>query len=1543
MKQYLILLKSSDFIKDGSTWVTQPINLYSNNSYTNYSYKRANYGLDLIGDTTFVGMEVASPSTTGVEATPYFTNSIYVTDYGEVVYDTATPSIKRFVDLSSRVDILAYKHSFVNYNSESAPNFSIDFFQSDTGDTTSGYDVADDPQWMKAPASSEIGTLFIRRAKQYLRIKLDIDPNGSDISDLGLIFYLEIGIHEPSVPALSLSVKSILERFPSWTAVFEDSVDSATPKLDLPKSTAGELFNALLQNYLDKISREIQLEDINSYILSANENMLAWVYVCNDVLPNTVSIYGDGIELAKAASFVDFFESRPTDHISYYDEATRRLYTIRNYNALTLDGSIAAQEPMLIQNDFDEFGARVSLPRLYLESNANYKKRILDVSKNRPVNNLDSFKKTLRRELDIWRVYGATPDSDYLGATPEVLEISDLQSTSPYFESNGIPNDKFIDLVTEINEKYPTNMGYVRWDEGSWDYGGVLGEGLSRIPAVYDHLASPLGDYYKPGVGDLSDAKLSIDNDKNIFNYTDQTAATVSFDGHLVIDGSMETTPTSYYPTINVPYSWYVSYERTVSDTTANTASAELVYEINVDPYGTAATPATFYLNINEDTNSKSIVTNEHVSSHSASPEFNYIRIFENTGFTNPAYIFKDKISDEKYSDYTTPSIRQVALSKADKIRVQTGKTWSQSSQSYSSNITSNDYKVRLTGSSPSWTNADVNTTIDDADTFSSSTPSQYNIEIGSNKYNTTTSLINSDSFNSEIVLNDINNLSSSSKTTKRLNIADMINPIIHPADATVKNLFIDVPVYVGYVSYDGEFREVSGGIVTADDMDYSSPGVEVLVPSSPNITYKTYNASDVEIDSGYLDSATIDYEAAIVSYLEIETVDSDMYPFDLRNFVDFSEDSSSNVFSGFIDRFNNTYRDDEVAANQYFNEDKFLEEYIVSRQDFTLDAMPSPNYHNVERITFVSSNDKVRLYTDDISSAIQGMNSAFVDGESATVNVYAEKKVDDSNPYTVSIEPGWVYYGEDEHFIYVNETVQTATGRLFELELDDTPKMGAPLIVKVDGQEYRNVFFADEATPSKHSFSNKEIVKGNFSDSLFVSYENVSNLSVKDLSTGHTLFENLSSSTNEITPFSQATPAVIGRNYEVSYLVNDAYFVDKDVYDPSLDTYASTLYLSSTPSTNSSYEITYESDDQLGYKHVDLEIDSLDNPLDEGFIYLSDSEYDFSKINYVLSPGHIKDNRNDLMNISIISYDTNSNVKGGQTFRVYGDNIAATPEYITTNENGFGKGIVRYSGSIPAATPNDTFNIEGIGSSTPNGGSNSSSQGYNRTVPFKVTRSTEFGLRIKAVALSKSIGADGVEDVVIVGQVYWNGKPLSSQIDLTVKAGNNMYDTLASSSLGTVQTDNDGSFKISSLITVSDRQYPGIRFAAVEFQNISAVEQILTDMGEVLDSSDITIGGELVYWNEVYDNITYAAESIAIPRGFTPNYVEEAQLYTTPSFRYLHSTMASATPTGASANWEPPQWVPIPRYSQYQMGLLGNTPEVSPVYTDLHPDHEED
>lgn len=62
MKTYFLALNNTDFTINSNVWTSASFDLYSNRFYTNYSNYRSPYGLNEIGDYTFVGTEVSSPN-----------------------------------------------------------------------------------------------------------------------------------------------------------------------------------------------------------------------------------------------------------------------------------------------------------------------------------------------------------------------------------------------------------------------------------------------------------------------------------------------------------------------------------------------------------------------------------------------------------------------------------------------------------------------------------------------------------------------------------------------------------------------------------------------------------------------------------------------------------------------------------------------------------------------------------------------------------------------------------------------------------------------------------------------------------------------------------------------------------------------------------------------------------------------------------------------------------------------------------------------------------------------------------------------------------------------------------------------------------------------------------------------------------------------------------------------------------------------------------------------------------------------------------------
>lgn len=1527
MKQYLLLLRSSDFNKSDNIWTSNPINVYHNNSYSNYSYTRSYGGLNLINDTTFVGTELTSPSYGLEDATPIHPNSIYKTNYGEVIYEDATPSIVRFIDTASRADILSYRHIFTNIPGTSNPTFNLEIWESDDGD--------ENGPWLKSSIATDSNTLFIKNVKPYVKIQLEIYAPEIDISTLGLVLYLEIGIHEPVSPVISSSGKNILRRFPSWTSIFEDSVSSATPTLDQPSSTGGKLLTSLVQESLDIFQSKVDAYNINSYINSADENMLAWLYVSYDVPANIVTIEGDSIQLARVGTIIDLLECRENDYVFYYNPIERRVITLRSFEYLSINGSQYKQEAENLFNDFDEFGARVGLPRLYLESNLNYKKRILDVNSNLPGIDAESLKRTLRRELDIWRAYGATPDSNYAGATPEILEISDIESSIPYFDSAGRPQQAFRDFVEKINARYPANVGYVKWNEGVWDYAGVLGEGVGRIPAIYDTTPS-YGSYYQAGVGDFDDAKIEIFN---------SSGATVSFSGSMEIQGvKYDTSIRNVYAPVNLAYSWYTDYVKQVSDYNAGGIDSDLgvavTYELDLNIHDNYTTPSTFYLNMNYLDRDDFYVGNYFGENSSASPEFNYIKIFNQDGLSLTELAFRDKLYNTVYSNTeATPTTSSISIEDVETLRVIFNTAWDQDSQNYEI-ITVAPYRASFSALPSNYV---VNPS--DEDVMQMASPNinylNSNLVIGSTVYQTTPNLFASDVLTGSMVINKPNSIGVDGVEDSILNISDLLDYIVYPTGSTPNNLYINVAEVGPLRLYDSEVFLTAQGGSAQESITLAGEQADVyIIPSSPNITYGMYDSGSSLIGSeSYFDSATMNFDS-LPSYIKVSTYNDNVnYPFMSKDFTYFSESTTPDFVSGYIDQNNNTYVDETEPENYYINSDEYLDKFIVNRDSFNLD--PSYKYL-ISSIKFQSTPDSVVIYADD-SITKDLLTSNLEESTPTDVHVYARKENESETFYKTGLKTGWLYYDNRDHYVYSNPITDESTGKYFSIELSNIPKTGSPAVVFVDAVEYRNIVFEDTATPGNATFYNTEIVLGNESDSLYLSYENIKEVSVKDTYNGKTLFGNLSSSSSIITPFDSSTPSVPGREYEVTYYVNNAFYIEKDIYDELTDAQKAIAHFSTTPDFDETYSITYESTYSSDYMEIDLDVDQSSNPLSEGYIYVARDKYDFSHINTYLSPRYITTSVKDLMYLSIISYDENNNLKPGQTFYISGNDINANPEYLTTNDNGYGYSIIRYNGSSEVLNQSDaisTIDIVGIGSSTPNGGPHSQSQGYSHQEEFWIKNSNYFNLTIKAAPVQFKVDADGTTDIQIVGKVFWNNLPFEHEIDLNWTKEDTLYNLFNATEVDTVQTDSSGNFVISGLITAGDRYNPNNWFVKIDIANKQQVIDALVLDGITTTSSDILAAGDIVYWHEAYDYLHYANESVPISSSFSVVKQENSDLIATPNFVYDHSTSETVLYYSATPNWEPPRWVPLRKFDQYQMNLLGPTPNYVLDINRNHPDY---
>jgi hypothetical protein len=637
---------------------------------------------------------------------------------------------------------------------------------------------------------------------------------------------------------------------------------------------------------------------------------------------------------------------------------------------------------------------------------------------------------------------------------------------------------------------------------------------------------------------------------------------------------------------------------------------------------------------------------------------------------------------------------------------------------------------------------------------------------------------------------------------------------------------------------------------------------------------------------------------------------------------------------------------------------------------------------------TAVSSNTYspdtlIDVLYEEYNSSIQNYTYSPIPVEAKVAGVFGNRSLNIFDSKNPDLSVGWLYLPEEDYYVYAKPILDVYNGRFFELDITEVPSQGAPILVTVYNESstvhYREAFFNDSSTPGNVTFYNSEILIGSDDLALYLSYENVSDIYIEDIFSGRVLVQSplnpelwiwtlvdedgnyildledtgtyyisslsymqsgedlyylISNRLQILNSITHESIIIPGREYTVSYKLAEAFYSERN---------NKKIYLSSTPSVDSTYNVVYESSKYLESTPSGLSLSPIDNPVDEGYIFISDYEYDFETASVWISPQKISNSPDDIIYLSIISYDVNGNPKPYQTFRVYGDNLLAENEYVTTNNNGFGKTTLRYNGITEATVV--TLTVDGVSYPAENANPNSSSGAFSQEFSIDLFKNNEFKYELKAAADKINIKANATDDVFIKGYIRQNNIAPSTPPIIYWRKARTAFEALVDSEYsmesstpgrnglaGTVQADEYGSFTIGPFYAQS-RIDPGLWFVVVD-----------TEMASTPSSTPVTIYGDVVYWFENYDNIHYSNEPVPLPRFYTAMPLSGTDIVLEPQFSYRHYDQEyDATPSATpQIGWTPPRWFPISRYEQYQMGLLGSTPNFVSTYNNMNNDYED-
>jgi hypothetical protein len=1375
----------------------------------------------------------------------------------------------------------------------------------------------------------------------------------TDLSILDFVLLIEIAIADPISPVLSNSSKNILKKFPSWTKLYSDAEDQTNQNQFVPESTGGKFINSVLLDNLDSFDTQVDIHNINRFIGTADLDQIASMYSSLNV-PNTFSkVYGDDVELTKIDEISNLYEAKNSDYVYYHNPINRQIITIQKFNSIKAYSAnsgltMLSQAPMQRFNWFDEYGARVGLNRLYLESNSSFKFRILDVFKNPISSNISGFKRTLRRELDLWTAFGSTPDHVTQYATPTILEMSDIESSSEFFYADGNPKQKFIDLVRNLNEKYPTHWGYFKFSEALWDATGENQEGVDRISSrYYDDSNDLTGIHYQTGVGDLSDAEVIV---------LDNSATPTTFQTRLIATGKRKVGTNLDYAPVKVEYEYYSKYNQVVYDN--NLATVNLTLEGTLTSYGSNTSDTDIYTTIIR------YVKNQFSPTSSASPEFHEIKIFDTEGFTDTDLELKRKSSLQplvlSFNGAYTSS--KIPYTKIKNLKLKNG-LWNGTSYatpnsdsfsamfSHKPNIVLKSSTSEINASTP---NFNMNTSV----------------KIVSNLYTQKISSFETVRTKNSLTINDS---STPSTTSVSLPLSQIKSSIIYPPGATPVSIHVES--LIPYTAYDspGQSEEdtisIYGGV-----SNYSEIDRDIFIPASPNIIASVHRSAQATNNFGYIGStnsgATANYYFGRIEYpvsatpdsIIIKTANSSKYPFTSIQWDPF-EKYSTPITNSVVDEngvirysvengeripgLNNNIVDLPTINRETFGIsgagkfDYFFENIkVIDPEDINVSVWSDQKVVKpfLNR-TYVLENsiadainnklDHIEIIQYPLDSIVETYDAA--KGTTTFTNINIRGKLFDDKIDT-KLKTGWISVDKEEQYIYAKPIKETFTGKLRKLSLSSNPTHGAPIIVEVIDNNatpispYQEIAFSDSATPGDLSFYNTEILKPKMDNSFYLGYKNTYDLSIRDLSTGELVATNLSATPNMATP-----PSGVSlnnqREYQLGYKVHNSYYIDTESVN---DKDITSIYFDATPNYNYTYNVTYETSDYEMATPISVDLNPLTSWLDEGYIAVVTEEYNFSSLQINVSPKYVINDGKDYIDVSVVSLDINGNPKPYQTLSISGSKITPSVSTVTTDEEGY---------AHFRATSNQSVSVETYGTIT------ISKTGYSKNILIEILPETvNSGKSIKAEVSNKIIKSDGVSNLFINGLITNNGVPVSNSVIYWRKSRTNYqlfteisYSTseltpLNSRFSGIVYSDSQGRFSIGPIVSTS-RNDPGYWFIAVE-----------SEFSSNPTTSPSTIEGDIVYWLEDYDAINYNFNSgVGINEVVNYDASQSWSLYATPNFKVNYANRDQVDIQNTVPRWTPPKWFTVSRYDQYQSGMLGSTPYYIENYDSLVKDYEEE
>lgn len=1346
-KQYKLKFTKDDFVnKSDNLWRTDVIDLYNNDQYVNYSSLKSPYGTDLLGNGVYTGLN----SSDNINS-----------EIGFVDND-------RFVDTSGIVDILNWKPVFASGSIIAQTNVVLNTYLTDDEGLEPYYSHATPSivnDWETILAVSPGSSIYSLSSSRYtfFEVEFQSDINIDDNTDFELIVMVQIS--GPVINGFFPGTRRALDRFPEWMEMREyDPEDLSSSNKATPDKIGGQFINAIAGEWLTDIRGQVTYNQFNQFIENVDLGQKAWVWhVSNlptDVFSVTYVDNGLDVQLTNTTGVGEFYRLNDDQDAYFYNPIKAELFTLQEYpdGEFKINGQVFTQEPYHVWNSLDDIGVSVDLFRLHRESNDSFQKRILDVYISKPGVSADRFKLSLRRELNLWKHFGgATPDSFFLGATPEVLDIGDIENSEFYFDDRGNAKESFYNLIDDLSREQPMTWGMFEYGKALWDTDGLQKKGFATIPKQFD-VSNVSNAYYQSGVGDGNDlALLPPDFYKKEqdfeFNISVRGRRPVTFNKYSEIQ--IETNIKAYSNRTTVEYEALENnFVIEINHTDTNT------YITNVD------ISAAYYL-----TNPGEADLQDYSPTTSWPPPvpddgaFSLFEWYSDDGFTAGFLEWYNKSTGELSPDL------KIGLSEITNVKVRPGE-FSPDSQLITNVPDEDYYQLKFEDDSLAtglgWAGL----------TF---------IENASPNFNTQDMRLQYQAWKFSVIENDVRGFESTSQVVE-----------VKINEGNVLNSFVKEIGNFNFPTYNASGVETHIIEITMNERDennifgaFTESGVFIPLEDIYVNGSNAWSEGVLEIELGSTLAAGDTVE------LTFSCTSSDNYPVEGIVWENISAVQNNPLSTQYVNEYG-PYR--YGIAPLAGNSSNHLTTFKFDRSDFGLNETDIVTWIGVESV----SNPEVLLWVETNAIVPYGESSSaypenalteFLEGGNkklSPLKVYAKLKESTNPMWNPFLHSGWFYEDGEKYYVYANAEAATV-GSGNEYIFNEGPFLGAPVIANTQsGTPIRHVPYSGE------SGIITEISPGTGSEFLYSAYEDIFDVSVYDT----TLQETVSLASTSFSSNAIETLASTLKNhiYEISYKTNFSFSLV-----PSATPGKSEMKFSVSADDFGPFIIHYEASKYNPATPIDIALHPAYDGYGEGFIYIDHDEQDLAYIEAWLSNPVLLATPGNHSMVTVMTFDINGNPKPNVTLSLSASSDVEIPASIETDTDGIG--IFYIESSITADS--GTLTLENIGSA------------ISENIDYRISTVSFTANKLQAVMDTEEVLADGESGTTLFGRLLDpNDQPIANETISWRKARDlyTLFSQIAISSntatpgsdlnAGEVETDIDGRFSIGPFVSQTEPGY---------------------------------------------------------------------------------------------------------------------------------------